>query len=766
MRLLKTYICGNEPCRSVRRLFDNSDLTYILRPDASPTETLQQHLDWDFQNQIVDGARCPRCKTTQEVRWHHQVIDAPEVLVLAARRFNMPMPGKPGVFEKDKTIIPFDEDTKVDLTTYLSPEFRNRWPRLTYSLKGVILHRGDLNVGHYTAVVRHDGPERKWFYINDQRVVETQVAEHSNPATCDDFQGYTFMLTRDDLTDIGSSPATVLTSPGESNPHRTNPIVPDSTSEIGSLTRIPSDSNRHGTTSVGQGATTDRGSLNQARSTSRSSSGQETKKTSPKHIKKSFKTLVKKDRKGTPPPPSISPLTGPDETQPQPSPPRSGDKRPCEEKLHEEREANKRLRTLNDQYKASKMQAEYQEHAARQQVAQLQAKLQRLLESSGNHSDVGKTGPEFDAVIAAIRNLHEHYLIAQDRLYDICVNNRGSPGTQAVERRTAKYVTEELKRLRHKFQIDMEREISDLIHRVTEMSNLLWDFSNPENQATPTLDRRVHRGRAHADNNRYRVDRHFRDMLAEGDITISFVDDRIGGRAAVLSDQTATLDQVWDLFHQLRSEKRASRGLQVYDPNATESEHSKEESEAPEADLEFRDIYYPEEELIASDPFIIDDRGVQVFEDDTAGRVGISSSSGRSATRKSSSRASTRSAPASTQTAFVTPPSKIGISSQVRPAKPSRRFATPSPRAVAVKRFTLKLPVASEAETDYDGEVDKGKQPSTRFEFPNTVHGDEKDAADDTVIDLEDGRLTIDPNGTKGILFTSMKERDGNGPDL
>ena len=99
---------------------------------------------------LLDGDRCLRCgtentrqKTTEVVRW-------PEVLVLGIKRFEQD--AWTGERSKIETHIAFD----VVMPLPGCPPFR---------LRGVVIHSGDFEGGHYMAVVR--GRYDVWYYCDD-----------------------------------------------------------------------------------------------------------------------------------------------------------------------------------------------------------------------------------------------------------------------------------------------------------------------------------------------------------------------------------------------------------------------------------------------------------------------------------------------------------------------------------------------------------------------------------------------------------------------
>jgi len=59
----------------------------------------------------------------------------------------------------------------------------NQSSLLLYDLYAVVVHRGNLNSGHYTAYIRETiGEKRRWFYISDSHV---QTAAEDSVLSCD-----------------------------------------------------------------------------------------------------------------------------------------------------------------------------------------------------------------------------------------------------------------------------------------------------------------------------------------------------------------------------------------------------------------------------------------------------------------------------------------------------------------------------------------------------------------------------------------------------
>lgn len=153
---IKCMKCGAKSEQCERMM----DLTIEIEGNVG---TLDEALRKFTSTEILDGEnkyQCSRCRSYERAKKKFRVLEAPNILIIALKRF------QPGPFGKLNKWIQFPEI--LDLAPYMSGT-SDKSP--IYKLYGVIIHLDSMNAtysGHYLCFVKN--AENKWFEIDDSRV--------------------------------------------------------------------------------------------------------------------------------------------------------------------------------------------------------------------------------------------------------------------------------------------------------------------------------------------------------------------------------------------------------------------------------------------------------------------------------------------------------------------------------------------------------------------------------------------------------------------
>lgn len=153
--------CGGKSERHEKML----DLTVEIGGDIS---TLEEALRQFTHTETLDGENkynCSRCKSYEKARKKLRVLEAPNVLTIALKRFQS------GKFGKLNKTIKFPEI--LDLAPYMSGT-SDKSP--VYRLFGVVVHLDIMNAafsGHYVCYVKN--VQSKWFKIDDSSVKAVEL---------------------------------------------------------------------------------------------------------------------------------------------------------------------------------------------------------------------------------------------------------------------------------------------------------------------------------------------------------------------------------------------------------------------------------------------------------------------------------------------------------------------------------------------------------------------------------------------------------------
>ncbi|KAJ0263355.1 Ubiquitin carboxyl-terminal hydrolase 16 [Hirschfeldia incana] len=141
------------------------DLTVEIDGDIS---TLEDALRRFTRTEILDGEnkyKCGRCKSYERAKKKLKIIEPPNILTIALKRFQS------GKFGKLNKLVRFPET--LDLTPYVSGGSEKSHD---YKLYGVIVHLDTMNSsfsGHYVCYVRNS--QNKWYKADDSTVVTSDV---------------------------------------------------------------------------------------------------------------------------------------------------------------------------------------------------------------------------------------------------------------------------------------------------------------------------------------------------------------------------------------------------------------------------------------------------------------------------------------------------------------------------------------------------------------------------------------------------------------
>lgn len=153
--------CGGKSERHEKMM----DLTVEIGGDIG---TLEEALRQFTHTEMLDGENkyhCSRCKSYERAKKKLRVLEAPNVLTIALKRFQS------GKFGKLNKTIRFPEI--LDLAPYMSGT-SDKSP--IYRLYGVIVHMDIMNAafsGHYVCYVKNT--QNKWFKIDDSMVKAVEL---------------------------------------------------------------------------------------------------------------------------------------------------------------------------------------------------------------------------------------------------------------------------------------------------------------------------------------------------------------------------------------------------------------------------------------------------------------------------------------------------------------------------------------------------------------------------------------------------------------
>ena len=152
-----------------------------------------------------DGYEAKELGRKIDVKKYESLGVLPECLIVQLGRFEYNYQ----LGTRKKIDTPFDFPLEADLEKYVAAE--NKGQETKYVLKGVIVHSGTAQYGHYTSYIQDRKGEKKWYLFNDAHVTEVAEKDMYQAAAgkASGTNGYLLFYERVDFQDIddGHHPA-------------------------------------------------------------------------------------------------------------------------------------------------------------------------------------------------------------------------------------------------------------------------------------------------------------------------------------------------------------------------------------------------------------------------------------------------------------------------------------------------------------------------------------------------------------------------------
>ena len=140
-------VCGN--CHNINH---NYELFFnIMLPVVVNNATLEDCIDAYFSEEVMDHWTCDECNRKADSKKTQRLWRLPRILIISLKRFSCMNKNNA------KIEIPLD----LNLNKYVLTK------NIHYKLVATALHYGNLDSGHYTAIVKKN---ERWFEIDDLNV--------------------------------------------------------------------------------------------------------------------------------------------------------------------------------------------------------------------------------------------------------------------------------------------------------------------------------------------------------------------------------------------------------------------------------------------------------------------------------------------------------------------------------------------------------------------------------------------------------------------
>ena len=176
-------------CHNCKRCEQTLDVYCVLHVPLSPRRGIQTLVNNIFAETFIDGNRpCDRCKKTKgPTSIVTRLYIPPPCLIILVKRFQLNEAD--GFFYKDESRV-----DSIDLCLDMQPhvlwadhdQCQMQRHRHVYALSAIACHTGDLDNGHYYAIVRSSdkkegicdsGSDSEWYVANDTEVFSIDRSE-------------------------------------------------------------------------------------------------------------------------------------------------------------------------------------------------------------------------------------------------------------------------------------------------------------------------------------------------------------------------------------------------------------------------------------------------------------------------------------------------------------------------------------------------------------------------------------------------------------
>lgn len=140
---------------------NQEDFFYNLILEVKNMTTIQQSLKNFVDGEIMEGVDCEQCKQRSKLEKKQYLEHLPNNLLIQLQRFTYDFDDAMSL-KKINSRLEFPQ--ALDMAPYLHEDVRGN---ALYHLKGVILHTGFAQAGHYRSIIKQD---HSWFMFDDKVV--------------------------------------------------------------------------------------------------------------------------------------------------------------------------------------------------------------------------------------------------------------------------------------------------------------------------------------------------------------------------------------------------------------------------------------------------------------------------------------------------------------------------------------------------------------------------------------------------------------------
>lgn len=165
---------------------NSSETSYFLSLNVEGYKNLNESLEGFVSGNIISDYNCENCKKKVDITRRDSFLDLSNIVIIHLKRFKWNY----DTFEREKINDRFEFPLEIDLYYFnifskpfssealgdVIPEKERGKDYYLYDLKGVVVHSGTADSGHYYSFIQ-DRKTEKWYQFNDESVTPFDIKE-------------------------------------------------------------------------------------------------------------------------------------------------------------------------------------------------------------------------------------------------------------------------------------------------------------------------------------------------------------------------------------------------------------------------------------------------------------------------------------------------------------------------------------------------------------------------------------------------------------
>ena len=168
-------ICTQLICSQCGKIKENHENFYNISLEVKNLKTIYESFNKFISGEIISDYECSNCEKKVETTKKSTILELPNILILHLQRivFNMDTYSNQKI--NSRLEFPFD----LDLEAYLhNSKTINTKDYFQYKLKGVVVHMGTADFGHYISYIKIR--DNKWLQFNDTEIKDFDLKTFEN----------------------------------------------------------------------------------------------------------------------------------------------------------------------------------------------------------------------------------------------------------------------------------------------------------------------------------------------------------------------------------------------------------------------------------------------------------------------------------------------------------------------------------------------------------------------------------------------------------